>query len=255
MTGRPPPAPSPTARPARPRPRLGLLCACAVAALVGACKGDPPLTGSVGTADYRARHPIVLADSSRSLDVFPTGPGHLDPRQAQDVDAFILEYRRYGRGGILMEVPQGLPPALAAATGRTASAVLVRAGQDGVGRGAVVTSPYAVAAPGLAAPIRLSFNRMQAKVADACGTWPQDIGASDYVVDNSNRPYWNFGCSTQATVAAQVADPLDLVRGRQEGRIDTVRRVRDVGAIRDGKDPSTQWRQDGQNSVKAQVGN
>ncbi|GJD36030.1 CpaD family pilus assembly protein [Methylobacterium aerolatum] len=255
MTGRLPPAPSQPAKPVSRRAGRSLLCVCAVAALAGACKGDPPLTGSIATADYRARHPIVLADASRSLDIFPTGPGHLDPRQAQDVDAFILEYRRYGRGGILMEVPQGLPPALAAATGRTASALLARAGQDGVGRGAIVSSPYGVAAPGLAAPIRLSFSRMQAKVADACGTWPQDIGASDFAVDNSNRSYWNFGCSTQATFAAQVADPLDLVRGRQEGRIDTVRRVRDVGAIRDGKDPSTQWRQDGQNSVKAQVGN
>ncbi len=133
--------------------------------------------------------------------------------------------------------------------------MLQRAGQDGVARHDIVSNPYPVAAPTLAAPIRLSFERMQAKVAGACGTWPQDIGVSDYGVDNSNKPYWNFGCSTQATLAAQVADPVDLVRGRQEGRIDTVRRIRDVGQLRDGKDPSTQWRQDGQNSVKAQVGN
>lgn len=251
MTGRLPPAPSPSPF----RARLGLLCACAVAALAGACKNDPPITGSVGTSDYRARHPIVLADSNRSLDIFPTGPGHLDPRQAQDVDAFMLEFRRYGRGGLLVEVPRGLPPAQAAATERTASHVLARAGQDGVARRDIVASPYAVSAPGLAAPIRLSFERLQAKVADACGTWPQDIGVSDFGVDNSNRPYWNFGCSSQATLAAQVADPLDLVRGRPEGRIDTVRRIRDVGQLREGKDPSTQWRQDGTNSVKSQVGN
>ena len=251
MTGRRPPAPAPT--PFRAGRRL--LCACALAALAGACKGEPPVTGSLGPSDYRARHPIVLADGTRSLDVFPTGPGHLDPRQAEDVDAFMLEYRRFGRGGMLMEVPQGLPPARAAATGRTAGHVLARAGQDGVARRDIVSNPYPVAAPTLAAPIRLSFERMQAKVADACGTWPQDIGASDYGVDNSNKPYWNFGCSTQANFAAQIADPIDLVRGRQEGRIDTVRRIRDVGQLRDGKDPSTQWRQDGQNSVKAQVGN
>ncbi len=65
----------------------------------------------------------MLADGTRSLDVFATGPGHLDPRQAGDIDAFMLEYRRYGRGGILMEVPQGLPPAQAAAVARTAAAV------------------------------------------------------------------------------------------------------------------------------------
>ncbi len=59
------------------RTRLSLLCACALAALAGACKAEPPLTtGAVGTSDYRARHPIVLTDGARSLDVFPTGPGH-----------------------------------------------------------------------------------------------------------------------------------------------------------------------------------
>ncbi len=41
----------------------------------------------------------MLADGTRSLDVFPTGPGHLDPRQGDDVDAFMLEYRRYGAAG------------------------------------------------------------------------------------------------------------------------------------------------------------
>jgi pilus assembly protein CpaD len=246
MTGR---------RPTSSRLPVGLLGACALAALAGACKGDPPVTGAIETADYRARHPIVLADGARNLDIFPTGPGHLDPRQTDDIDAFMLEYRRYGRGGLLMEVPRGLPPARAAATERTAGLVLQRAGQDGVGRRDIVANPYPVAAPELAAPIRLSFSRMQAKVAGDCGTWPQDTGASNFAFDNSNRPIWNFGCATQATIAAQIADPVDLVRGRPEGRIDSVKRIRDVGQLREGKDPSTQWRQDGQTSVKAQVGN
>ncbi|MDP4022787.1 CpaD family pilus assembly protein [Methylobacterium sp. NEAU 140] len=258
MTGRTPPAPSPpppraTARAAaRAIPRL--LAACAVAGLAAACKGDPPATGAIDTADYRARHPIVLADGTRSLDVFPAGPGHLDPRQAAEVDAFMLEYRRYGRGGVLMEVPRGLPPAQAAAAERTAALLARRGAEDGLPPGTIAPSAYAVAAPGLAAPIRLSFQRMQAKV-DGCGLWPQDLGVSNFASDFSNRPYWNFGCAMQANVAAQVADPVDLVRGRTEGRIDTVRRIRDIGALRDGKDPSTTWRQDGQTSVKSQVAN
>lgn len=232
-----------------------LLAACALAALVGACKGEPATTGAIDTADYRARHPIVLTDGTRSLDVFATGIGHLDPRQAADVDAFMLEYRRYGRGEMLMEVPQGLPAAQAAAVARTASTLVRRGAEDGVGSREIAASVYPVAAAGLAAPIRLSFQRMQAKVADQCGLYPQDLGTSSFLSDYSNRPSWNFGCATRATLAAQVADPIDLVRGRPEGRIDTVRRVRDVGQLRDGKDPSTTWRQDGQNAVKSQVSN
>ena len=236
-------------------PRLGsLLAACALAALAASCKTDPATTGDIAVTDYRARHPIVLTDGTRSLDVFPTGIGHLDPRQTGDIDAFMLEYRRYGRGVLLMEVPRGVPPALAPAVERTAAALRGLGSQNGVGPRELAVTGYAVAAPTLAAPIRLSFQRMQAKVSDQCGLWPQDLGTSSFRVDYDNRPSWNLGCAMQSTVAAQVADPVDLVRGRPEGRIDTVKRVRDIGQLRDGKDPSTTWRQDGQTAVKSQVG-
>jgi pilus assembly protein CpaD len=242
-------------RPSPTLPRLGsVLAACALGALASACKSDPATTGGIDISDYRARHPIVLADGTRSLDVFPTGIGHLDPRQTADIDAFMLEYRRYGRGVLLMEVPRGVPPAQVSAVERTAAALSRLGGQNGVGAREIAVTGYAVAAPSLAAPIRLSFQRMQAKVADQCGLWPQDLGTASFVYDYSNRPSWNLGCAMQSTVAAQVADPVDLVRGRPEGRIDTVKRVRDIGQLRDGKDPSTTWRQDGQNAVKSQVG-
>lgn len=247
MTGRPPPT--------LPRRAASLLAACALGALAAACKSDPATTGGIDVTDYRTRHPIVLTDGARNLDVFPTGVGHLDPRQAADVDAFMLEYRRYGRGALLMEVPQGVPPNQVAAVQRTAS-VLGRFGtQNGIGVREITVTGYVVTAPTLAAPIRLSFQRMQAKVSDACGLWPQDLGTRSFAYDYSNQPSWNLGCATQSNVAAQVADPVDLVRGRPEGRIDTVKRVRDIGQLRDGKDPSTTWRQDGQTAVKSQVTN
>ncbi|WP_446721510.1 CpaD family pilus assembly protein [Methylobacterium sp. DCY52] len=232
-----------------------LLAACALGALAAGCNSQPvATTGAIEVADYRVRHPIVLTDGTRSLDVFPTGVGQLDPRQTADVDAFMLEFRRYGRGLLLMEVPRGGPPAQAASAERTATVLTRLAAQDRISAREVAVTAYAVAAPSLAAPIRLSFQRMQAKVSDACGLWPQDTGASGFAFDYSNRPMWNLGCATQSTVAAQVADPLDLVRGRPEGRIDTVKRVRDIGQLREGKDPSTTWHQDGQTDVKSQVG-
>lgn len=57
-----------------------------------------------------------------------------------------------------------------------------------------------------------------------------------------NRPYWNLGCATQSNVAAQVADPIDLVRARQEGRVDTLKRMRAIEELRKGQDPSTEYR-------------
>lgn len=234
------------------RPQLP--AAIALAALLGACQVDRAATGSIYPHDYRARHPIVLTDGSRSLDVFPTGRGHLDPRQRADIDAFVLEYRRYGRGTLLVEMPQGVAPAVGPSVERTGTAIRRLTAEGGVPGREVVVSGYAVANPGLAAPIRLSFQRMEAQVADKCGLWPQDLGFSTPLTNLRNEPSWNLGCATQATVAAQVADPVDLVRGRTEGRIDTVRRVRDIDQLRNSKDPSTKWTQDGQTSVGNRLG-
>ena len=225
-----------------------------VAAGLGACRAERvATTGSTYPVDLRARHPIVRADADRSLDVFPTGIGHIDPRQRADLETFFVEYRRYGRGILVVELPRGVSPAMAGPVGRTGEAIRHLAAQMGVPSGGLRMVHYPVANPTLASPVRLSFQRMQAKVADKCGLWPRDLGASDLRANWSNEPAWNFGCAMQSNVAAQVADPIDLVRGRSEGRIDTVRRTQDIGQLREGKDPSTQWRQDGKTNVSSEV--
>ncbi len=78
----------------------GLLVA---AALAGGCASKGDTTASFAPDDVRERHPIVLKDAPRSLDVFVGRSGAaLDPRQNQDVVAFAQEYRRSGRGGLVV---------------------------------------------------------------------------------------------------------------------------------------------------------
>lgn len=234
------------------RHRLAIL---AVALSLGACASrDPGLaTGSIEPADTRLRHPIVLTDQPRVLDVFPTGIGHIDPRQQADVEAFLLEYRRYGRGVLAVQMPRGSGPRLDAAAANTLANLRRLVAANAVPARALVVSNYPVEQPAAAAALRMSFQRMQAKVATTCGEWPADLGFSDGEVGLNNTPYHNLGCATQSNVASQIADPVDLVRGRAEGRIDTIRRTKDIDSLRAGRDPSTQWRQDGQSNVKQQV--
>jgi len=236
------------------RSPLALVALALVAGSLGACRGDRvDTTGSLYPHDVRTRHPYVLSDGPRTLDVFPTGTGHIDPRQTSDVEAFLLEFRRYGRGTLVIEMPRGVSPGLAPAVERTGGLIRSLGMQTGIPAGAVVVSGYPVANPLLAAPVRLSFQRMEAKAASQCGLWPQDLGTSEPGFDLRNEPYWNHGCSVRANIAAQAADPVDLVRGRGEGRIDTVRRVKVINKLRDGNDPSTTWRQDGSANVGSQV--
>ncbi|UHC13908.1 CpaD family pilus assembly protein [Methylobacterium currus] len=231
--------------------RLTILAA---SASLAACAADRRLTtGSTYPMTVPERHPIVLSDSPRNLDVFVTGTGHIDPRQADDVDAFLTEYRRYGRGVLVLEVPRG-SQVPGGAVERTLARVRARAVAWGVGAREIVVAPYPVANVAVSAPVRLSFQRMQAKVAGACGLWPQDLGVTNAGFNARNESYWNFGCATQSNLASQIADPVDLVRGRQEGRIDTVTRTQNLTDLRTGKDPSTTWKQDGRASVKNQVG-
>lgn len=220
---------------------IRVLVLAALGLPLGACVHDPVATGSIEPVDYRQRHPIVLTDAPRHLDVF-VGRAHggLEPRQRQDVHAFAAEYRRTGKGTISAIVPQGAAPRWAVE--RTLGAVRQALAEAGVPHGALVVVAYHPDDPALAAPIRLSFARLQAKVASQCGLWPVDLAGGDSVEGWKNRQYWNFGCATQANLAAQIADPIDLVRSRAEVPGDTRKRLNGIEKLRKGEDPSTNWK-------------
>ena len=217
---------------ARTRARVAALIGVALLlpALAG-CQTAAEQTGAVYPAQYYERHPIVLADKPRVLDVFIDGSG-LGPRQQQDVRAFVSEYGRYGKGPLVAQVPTG-------AVGDTSRALAAL--RSAVG-GRISVSRYEPLDPRMASPIRLSFRRLQADVATQCGLWPQDLGVDTYAWSASNAEYWNFGCATQANLARQIADPVDLVRGRELGTPDAQKRLHSFDQLRQGNDPSTTYK-------------
>ncbi|AOO80086.1 CpaD family pilus assembly protein [Bosea vaviloviae] len=226
----------------RLRQLRGLAAVLAAGLTLGACAKTADVTGSLAPIDTRERHPIVLRDAPRSLDVFVgRAGGGLDARQAEDVADFAREYRRAGRGGLVAEVPTGMRREMAAHD--TLNAIRATLARSGVSAAALSVRTYPVNDPGLASPIRLTFASLQAGLPHSCGQWPEDTGMSSFKTSASNAPYWNLGCATQATFAAQVADPIDLVRARSEGRPDIAKRMGAITKLREGKDPSTEYRQ------------
>jgi pilus assembly protein CpaD len=210
----------------------------ALPAILAACAPDRVVTGTVYPYDYRERHPIVITHAPEHLDLFVSGRG-LDRRQREDLAGFITEYRGKGQGPITVAVPQGPRSAGASQGASSIRSVLANAGVS------VASTTYPVADPTLAAPVRLSFSALAAKVASHCGLWPQDLGVSDAGFNNNNKPYYNLGCAMQSNIAAQVADPADLVGGRAEGRPDTIRRMGNLEKLRRGQDPATNYREAG----------
>lgn len=226
------------------RPLAALLLIALLPAL-GACQTGGDVTGSIYPQDHRDRHPIVLKDGARVLDVFVGGPSGLVTREREDVANFLAEYRRFGNGALVVQVPVG------AGTNPSTQRALGTIRTAAQGRAAI--REYEPGDPTVASPIRLSFRRLEAKVTSKCGLWPQDLGVSDSSFSWRNDQYWNFGCAFQANLASQVADPVDLVRGRAETPPDTGRRMYNFGQIRQGQDPSTQYKQQ-DSSVKQGVG-
>ncbi len=226
--------------------RLVVLAALGLS--LAACASDQVVqTGSIYPYDYRERHPIVLTDMPTNLDIFARGL-ELDQRQRDDVKSFAASYRTRGKGAIAVQVPKGDSRAHG-----VLDAIRGALSEGGIpGRTLRVTS-YQPTDPGLAAPIRLSFMQMQAKVDSKCGLWPQDLGVSNAGFNLRNEPYWNHGCATQSNVAAQIADPVDLVRGRTAGAIDPIRRSNNIEKLRDGNDPSTNYRQDGKGQINQAI--
>lgn len=230
-------------KPGRARTLAILIAAATLPAMAG-CQTRGDVTGSIYPSDLHERHPIVLSDGPRVLDLFVEGSSGLTPRSRQDLAVFAEEYRHFGTGRMLVQVPSG--PGANPSTNRAIEAV-----RGSVG-GAISMQSYQPSDPSVASPVRLTFKRLQAKVGTQCGLWPDDLGVSDAAANWKNEQYWNFGCAAQANLASQVADPNDLVRGRPETRPDTGRRMYNIQQLRTGNDPSTNWRQDN-SSVSSSV--
>ncbi len=231
--------------PNKPRTRKAGFALIAVASLaLAACAQDRVVqTGSIYPYDYRDRHPIVLSEQPQHLDIFVRG-AELDQRQKDDLRSFAAVYLAEGRGRMSAQIPSGIGGA-----DRTFEAVRAVLAEAGVPANAVSRSHYQPQEKGLAAPIRLTMHKMKASVDSRCGLWPQDLGVSDPGFNLRNEPYWNHGCATQSNMAAQIADPVDLVRGRSAGDIDTTRRTAAIRNLREGNDPSTTYRQNGRSGI------
>jgi pilus assembly protein CpaD len=212
------------------------LAVAALALLLAGCnhrKAD--VTASI-PVDYRERHPIILSEAPRSIDIYAGGPS-LDLRQKDDIAAFAAEYRTHGRSRIIAEVPAHGDRAGAGHHGL--HQVREALARNGVPASMVHVRSYPAGDYAVASPIRLSYARLQARVPESCGQWPEDLGAANIGFSATNRTYFNLGCATQNNIAASVADPLDLERARPEGRIDTARRMEAISKLRRGQDPST----------------
>jgi len=89
---------------------------------------------------------------------------------------------------------------------------------SGIKRDRIVVTSYQSVSPEASAPIRVSYISVRAQT-DKCGRWPEDI-----LETSENKHYADYGCSSQNNLAAQLANPADLLGPRKSSDIDAENR-------------------------------
>lgn len=204
--------------------RLSRAGAFALVASVLAGCGVQPDTIPLGALpdDYRTNHPIVITEEQQYRDI-PVGMSDrkLSALQRTAVRGFIAEYDRSTTPFVHILRPAGSANARAAAT--LAGQIFELLVAEGVPVGSVASSTYDAGDPAALAPIRLSYTAMVARTGP-CGQWPEDL-----THHKDNRHYANFGCAYQNNLAAQLANPADLLGPRPPSEINTERRTTTIG--------------------------
>ncbi|WP_275790991.1 CpaD family pilus assembly protein [Pararhizobium gei] len=197
-----------------------LLAVCALLAagtVLGGCANRDGMSTGALPDDYRTRHPIVIAEAEHVIDVpIASSDRRLTQGAREVIRGFASGYNSSATGTVQILVPVGsVNSGAASVLRREIRGVLVGAGIPAT---RLVEASYQ-AGGGDAAPIRLSYTAITAKT-EPCGNWPKDLVAN--TTDNKN--YDNFGCASQANLAAQIANPMDLLGPRAMSPIDAVQR-------------------------------
>lgn len=204
---------------------LGLLA-------LGACASDQD------SQSVAARRPPITPSERYAIGVRPAPlelklGAHLDGLSATQVDAlrdFVGRWNDADGAQITVKAPSHGPDPTAVY--RTATGARDWLIAQGVPPDHVQIVGYDAAADA-AAPVVVGFLRYEAK-GPQCG---HDWG--NLAIDYSNEVYSQFGCSITANIAAQVADPADLLHPRTETAPDATRRQVVLDKYRTGATTST----------------
>lgn len=191
--------------------------AVAVAALLAGCAQRDSITVGAIPDDYRTNHPIVIAEKNQKIDL-PVGAGDrgMTGSQRDTLLGFLDGYDRSAAPTLTIQVPSGSANEVAATAAARDFARLAIA--SGVKRDRLVVTSYQAASSEISSPVRVAYVAVRAQT-DKCGRWPADL------VDTSeNKHYADFGCSYQNNLAAQMANPADLLGPRKLSTIDAENR-------------------------------
>ncbi len=200
------------------RRTLTLGAAAAVVLLAGCTmNGHDSVTVGAIPDDYRTSHPIVIAEKEQVIDL-PVGASERGMTRTQRValGGFLSDYDRSASPVLSILVPTGSYNEVAASAAGSDFAHYAR--KYGVPSDRIVVASYQAESVEASAPVRVMYTAMKAQT-NKCGRWTANIGDTD-----ENKHYTDYGCSSQNNLAAQIANPADLLGPRKMSEIDAEKR-------------------------------
>jgi pilus assembly protein CpaD len=195
------------------------IAAIAAVLLAGSCAG-PTKQGDGFSSDGAVNHPILVAPHFNSIKLnFSAPEAGLLPDDAAKFEAFVADYLTRGSGSISVSAPQGADSAATLGyfgarlfnMGVQRSRILVGTREDSDSR------------------VEIGFIAYTART-DPCGDWSEDMSTT-----YNNKTAKNYGCAVQQNIAAQVADPRDLIEMRPTDPSDAIRRAAVIDNYEKGK--------------------
>ena len=182
--------------------------------------GAASVLAACSTGPYQEQAPSVnrtqiqVAESIERLELYPRADGlALSARDHQAMVGFLAAYAKEGDGPIFLNQPASGGAGAASASTQVRSAMA----HLGLGGVPVKTGQYPVA-PGSPAPVVVSYRSLKTIVPDC-----RSLG--DLTKTFYNQPHPEWGCSYHANIAAQIADPNQLLAPYEFGTADPLRRA------------------------------
>lgn len=178
-----------------------ILVLAAAATVLAACAGGPADGGGVPPPTPTGRYSLQVEPGVDriALAVHETG---VSPNQEAALAQLVSRFTVEGAPAIVVEAPAGNDPVSSEMAWKIRSA-LVAAGAP---EGRIQVVSYS--APDPRAPVLAGFETVRA-VVPQCGTrW----GSLTRTANNAGHV--NFGCAVNANLAAQIANPRDIIQPR-----------------------------------------
>ena len=197
------------------------------------------------TASYPVeyRFPITVEPQIAEIELAPDAAEGVSPRDRAVLVTFLRGFRENGNGRLTVSSPADGRDLRAAS--KAMGYVLEAAAAEGITRDRIALGSYGAA--GGVGLVKLSYTAYVAR-GPSCGDFSTDLAST---ASNTTTP--NFGCASQANLAAMIGDPRDLIDPRALDPADAQRRDQVLEDYRKGES-TTSDRTEAESGQVSEVG-